>query len=317
MHIINFNQITSVHDIALNFGVKEEVLQSIIDMEDQTVFYEKLDIPKKSKKIKGFRTVYKAEDPLCTLHKNILLMIEKNIEEKFDSFIHPACFGFVGGRGTYKNAKEHIGQKYLFQADIKNFFNSIPFKNIFSVFTKLGVNNTGAEALTKLCTINGVLQEGLHPSPMIANLFFYPIDIELNNLSKKFNCKYSRYADDLTFSSHQAIDKENILRELTDILKKYTLSLNEKKTRFSKYGQHQYVTGLSISNNDKPRIPKYMKKQLRQELHYASKYGYGSHFKKRNENFETGIKRLKGWIDYARGTESEFGETCLLKFKEI
>ena len=143
---------------------------------------------------------------------------------------------------------------------------------------------------------------------MLANLYFYETDIQLHDIAQKHNCIYTRYADDMTFSSTDNMRKINILEEVTEILHTQELILADKKTRYSSYGQAQYVTGLSISNDLYSRIPRKVKKLLRLELHYIRKYGFDGHFSKRGESFDAGHARLKGWIDYVLSVEPILGQ---------
>jgi len=171
--------------------------------------------------------------------------------------------------------------------------------------------------MAKICSINDVLEEGLHPSPMLANLYFYEIDQKLFQLAKEYKCDYTRYADDMTFSSSKDLKDTNLLEEITSILANEQLCLSSKKTRYSKYGQAQYVTGLSTSNPQRPRIPKKMKRQLRQEFYYIKRYGFLAHFKVRNENARRGYKRINGWIDYIMGVEPELGLELKKMYQEV
>jgi len=116
------------------------------------------------------------------------------------------------------------------QVDIKNFFESIPIEKIVEVFKKLECTNEIAEMLTKICSVNNVLKEGLNTSPMLANLYFYDIDIKLENIASKFHCTYTRYADDMTFSSNGNIKETMLLEEIKEILSLESLELSDKKT---------------------------------------------------------------------------------------
>ena len=256
-----------------------------------------------------YRTVYQPEYFIGGLHKDILTEIKHFLTTvTLDDYIHPSAHGFITKRSIATNANMHLGKPYLLQIDIKNFFESIPIQKIIDVFKKIGCTDEVAILLTKICSINGVLKEGLNTSPMLANLYFYDIDIQLHDIAQKHNCTYTRYADDMTFSSANNMRKTTLLEEITEILHTQSLTLADEKTRYSSYGQAQYVTGLSISNDLYPRIPRKVKKLLRLELHYIRKYGFDEHFNRRGESFDSGHARLKGWIDYILSVEPILGQ---------
>ncbi len=308
MKTIQFNDLTTLSSIAKNFGIKIQYLENLVSTEDNSNSYTQMKIPKVSNP-HLYRTVYQPEYFIDGLHKDILTEIKHFLTTvTLDDYIHPSAHGFITKRSIVTNANMHLGKPYLLQIDIKNFFELIPIQKITDVFKKIGCNDEVSLLLTKICSINGVLKEGLNTSPMLANLYFYDIDILLNDLARQYNCIYTRYADDMTFSSNNDLRKTLLLEEVTKILNMQSLSLANEKTRYSSYGQAQYVTGLSISNNLYPRIPRKVKKLLRLELHYIRKYGFDEHFYRRGESFDAGHARLKGWIDYILSVEPILGQ---------
>lgn len=82
------------------------------------------------------------------------------------------------------------------------------------------------------------------------------MDKELSAICKDRNINYTRYADDLSFSSEDNIE----LDPLEEIITKYGFTLNTEKTRTYKRGRSQYVTGLTVADKTKPRIPRRIKK---------------------------------------------------------
>jgi retron-type reverse transcriptase len=167
-------------------------------------------------------------------------------------------------KGILQNAKIHLNKKFLLNVDIEDFFKSIKRNDVYHIFLKLGTPSEGAEILSRICTYADKLEEGLCTSPIISNLHCYALDWELAELGNDNKCLYSRYVDDITFSSNLRTPKLNSIKQ---ILNKYHFRLHKDKTRFSKRGQAQYVTGLSVSNDKHPRIPRPIKRKLRMELH--------------------------------------------------
>lgn len=173
-----------------------------------------------------------------------------------------------------------------------------------------------ADILAKVCTYNKRLEEGLHASPILSNLHCYDLDLELVKLAHRKKCSYSRYADDIAFSSGYGVPSTTLIGTL---FKKYNFVMNKSKTRYSKQGQAQYVTGLSVSDNKYPRAPRPIKRKLRTELHYIKKYGAANHFYKigiEEESIVMEICRIEGWIKYISGIEPVVGSKYQLIFDE-
>jgi len=318
MQTIKFKNLTSLLSIAKNFGIQIKYLEKLVNTDNNSDSFIKIEIPKKNPKKNGYRIVYQPKWYISDLHKNILNEINNFLSRPDkNKFIHYSAHGFISCRTTSTNAGVHIGKTHLLQIDIKNFFESIPIEKIVEVFKKLECTNKISEILTKICSVNNVLKEGLNTSPMLANLYFYDIDIKLEKLASKFQCTYTRYADDMTFSSNKNIKETTLLDEIKNILYLESLELSDKKTRYSSYGQSQYVTGLSISNKIQPRIPRKIKKLLRLELHYLSKFGFSSHFEKRDENAISGHLRLKGWLDYVLSVEPSLGKEMMKIYDKV
>jgi hypothetical protein len=125
--------------------------------------------------------------------------------------------------------------------------------------------------------INGelrvVLPQGSPTSPTLTNFLCAILDRRLNGLAKRFGATYTRYADDITFSSqHNVFKDEGFNKELYRIIQEnQQLLINPDKTRLQRAGYRQEVTGLAV--NEKPNVSRRYVKQLRMWLYYWEKYG--------------------------------------------
>lgn len=119
-----------------------------------------------------------------------------------------------------------------------------------------------------------VLPQGAPTSPVITNIICQRLDFLLTGLAKRFNVRYSRYADDITFSSNQNVYQKNgaFFQELNRIIEDQGFMLNPDKTRLQKETHRQEVTGLTV--NVEPNVPKRYIKQLRSWLYIWENYGY-------------------------------------------
>jgi retron-type reverse transcriptase len=119
-----------------------------------------------------------------------------------------------------------------------------------------------------------VLPQGAPTSPVITNIVCQRLDYLLSGVAKRFGLKYSRYADDITFSSMHNVyqPKSEFLKELHRIIAEQNFHIKESKTRLQKEGYRKEVTGLLV--NEKVNVQQRYIKQMRMWLYYWEKYGY-------------------------------------------
>ncbi|MBK7800498.1 MAG: RNA-directed DNA polymerase [Saprospiraceae bacterium] len=119
-----------------------------------------------------------------------------------------------------------------------------------------------------------VLPQGAPTSPIISNIVCYRLDQLLTGVAKRFGLLYSRYADDITFSSNHNVyqQESDFIRELHRIIADQGFHIKESKTRLQKSGYRKVVTGLLV--NEKTNVQHRYIKQLRMWLYYWERYGY-------------------------------------------
>jgi hypothetical protein len=253
----------------------------------------------KKNRARGHRIVWEAQ--VLTMHyKTLARRLSHVFKAQLDGFPHPSTFGFLGGRNIRENARVHAGRRFLLSTDIADFFPTITRDRVKRLFESLGIVEEPADLLSRFVTIGDRLPLGLATSPVISNAVFLPIDVELQALANSHGARYSRYADDCTFSSDQhPFDVDLVERCVT----RHGFQLAHSKTRRSKIGQSHYVTGLSVSDGEGPHAPRRMKAQLRQELYYARKFGLSGHLERRlgghdRTAFQREINRLDGTVKF-------------------
>ncbi len=280
---------------------------------DLTLTLKKYKIKKRKD---GFRIVY---SPISDTLINCLKILNKKISTLYNP---PDCVhGFIKGRSIKSNAFVHLSKNHIYKVDIERYFENITSKKIVTTLIELGFTNEISKIISKIVTHDEALIQGFHTSPTIANLIFKDLDIIFSEVGK--NITYSRYADDLYFSSDNQFDIHNFIKEN---LSKYGFALNENKTILMKRGQNQYVTGLTVFDSEHPRIAKRIKKKIRQEIYYIKKYGYKGHVMhklkirkkdyKSNEElrkkveFEVGELHVKmnGWLIFINSVEPKFSK---------
>ena len=231
--------------------------------------------------------------------------------------------GFTEGRSVVTNANAHIGQNYIFNIDLKDFFSSIEQPRIWKRFQlkPFYFPVTIANVLAGLCSMREtyvddtgetsykyILPQGAPTSPIITNMICDNLDRRLAGLAKRFGIHYSRYADDITFSSmHYVYAKDGDFRtELERIISDQGFTINISKTRLQKRGSRQEVTGIIVSN--KLNVTKKYTREIRSLLYIWEKYGYTKALFKymqkhnmciKNENANL-VNFLKGKLQYLK-----------------
>jgi retron-type reverse transcriptase len=200
--------------------------------------------------------------------------------------------GFVNDKSIKDNAQVHVGKYYVYNVDIKDFFPSISIHRVKAVLklapfnlntdTKIterttdsngaikpNIDTEGKERLAfliaNICTFEGVLPQGAPTSPILSNIVCQRLDRRLQGLAKRFGAAYTRYADDITFSSYTNIFSAEFKAELTRIIKTENFELNPDKERLQKPAHRQVVTGLTV--NEKVNVSQKYIRDLRATLH--------------------------------------------------
>ncbi|MFH5804996.1 reverse transcriptase family protein [Alienimonas sp. DA493] len=179
----------------------------------------------------------------------------------------PAACGFERGKGVVDHAAPHVGRAVVATCDLKDFFPSVTAKSVEYYFRRIGWNGEAAALLTKLTTHEGGLPQGAPTSPRLSNLLMHGVDYALAKAAGRQGFRYTRYADDLAFSSAeddgQAV--RDLLRRVERIVRRAGFELNARKTRVLRRHQRQMVCGLVV--NDRLNLPRKTRRELRAALH--------------------------------------------------
>lgn len=209
-------------------------------------------------------------EPLPSL-KEIQIWILKNILNKVP--VSAYAKAYKAKTRLSENLKFHIKQPKVLTIDLENFFNSIPFEAIEKVFVTLGYSKMLSNLLAKLCTKENTLPQGAPTSPYLSNLVLKEVDAIISDFCKERKIRYTRYADDLSFSGD--FDTDELLYKVTKTMEDIHLKINESKTKLMTPDKRQTVTGIVV--NEKPQVVFQKRNALRQELFYIMKYGIEEH----------------------------------------
>jgi RNA-directed DNA polymerase len=248
-------------------------------------FYRSYSIPKVSG---GTRTI---TEPLPSL-KEIQRWILENLLR--DLPIHPFAKGFIPKRSIRDNARFHVGRLQVLTVDIFDFFGNVRTPTVRKIFLSLGYTPRVAILLAALCTLNGALPQGAPTSPALSNLASHNIDRRLAAYARAARIRYTRYADDLTFSGTFAAGE--LISFVSVVLRDNGFALNESKTRLMQRHQRQETTGIVV--NEKLQVPREVRRQIRQECYYVKKFGLDSHLQRSRKTRANYLRHLLGIVGF-------------------
>lgn len=267
--------------------------------------YRQFQIKKKSG---GFRVI------TAPRNRSFMMMLQA-VNEILKAIYTPSDYamGFTEGRSVVSNATIHKGQNYVFNIDLKDFFPSV---EQFRIWRRLQLKPFNfpkqiASIIAGLCSMRQtrdvidetkvhendkkykyVLPQGSPVSPIITNMICDTLDRRLAGLARRFGLRYSRYADDITFSSMHYVYAPNgkFRTELCRLISEQGFTLNEEKTRLQKVGARQEVTGIIVSQ--KLNVTKKYVRDIRNILYIWDRYGYTTAMAK----FLPKYKAAKGYV---------------------
>ena len=207
-------------------------------------------------------------------HSSLLFMLQAFNALLQDFYVPtPWCYGFVRDKSVAQNAQQHVGKRYILNIDLKDFFPSITRQMVEDVLLAepIKCSTEAARLLSGLCTATepqgDVLPQGFPTSPTLSNMVCRKMDEELAVAAQSIGATYTRYADDMTFSSDNDVLRTtgSFYMQVSTIVEKYGFRLNERKTRLQRRGRRQQVTGVVVS--DKVNVTREYARQIRTLLY--------------------------------------------------
>jgi RNA-directed DNA polymerase len=263
-------------DVANLLEVEDKFLCTILYGIKERKNYSTFEIQKKSGKI---RIINKPPKNIAILQSKLNYALSLIYKPKI------CVHGFVRKRSIVSNAQNHCRRRHLLNIDLKEFFPTIHIGRVRGALRK-GPYNMGEESarvVAQICCLDGgKLPQGGATSPIISNLICRRLDSQLMQLAKAAKCKYSRYADDITFSTFQKefprrianiVEDEAILsHELTTIIGNNVFEVNLEKVKYIQRDLRQEVTGITV--NEFPNIKRQFILSISSGLYAWSNFGY-------------------------------------------
>lgn len=251
-----------------------------------------------------------------------------NIVERLPT--HGSAHGFLAGRSTLTNATAHQNSAVVVKMDVEQFFPTVTWRRVKGVFRRAGYREQISTLLALLCTESPreiveydgkkyfislgtrCLPQGAPTSPAITNALCLRLDRRITALAAKLGWRYTRYADDLTFSrpvGSPDVSPAALIKIVTKIVNAEGFRVKGSKTRLHRTGGRQTVTGLVVNGEGAPRVPRKLRRQIKAAIH----------------NLENGkplpegesLARLQGYAAYIAMTNPAVGRAMLDRIAAI
>lgn len=320
----NLFEIKDTKELADKMGVDIGLLKRLTYTQKLSTSsnYVSFKIPKKTG---GFRDISAPKEKLKELQQWIVVNILNKVP------INENAHGFVAKKSILTNATPHIQKQVVINCDLENFFPTLTYPRVKGLFNSLGYSmeisvilallTTQAEQKEiildeeryYLYTNKRYLPQGSPASPMITNIMCRKLDNRLKGISKSLNFEYSRYADDMTFSSQEYLNITKMLHWVKYITKEEGFTLHPDKTQIMRKGSRQEVTGIVV--NQKPSINKKTLKQFRALLYQINQDGLeGKQWQGNSDNL---LDRILGYAHFINMVDKTKGQKYLSQIEDI
>ncbi|MEN4563095.1 retron St85 family RNA-directed DNA polymerase [Pantoea agglomerans] len=294
-------------DLKGELSEKVDDLQQLLKSRPST-HYKVYKIPKRSI---GFRLIAQPTKKLKHIQKLIVDLLLNKVK------VHKSATAYIKGKNISFNASIHKNSEYLLKLDLENFFNSIKPDMFFKELERQNIrlSNEDTAILEQFCFWNRskrkngalVLSVGAPSSPFISNVLMYTFDQELYEFCASKKIAYSRYADDMTFSTKEKNVLLSIHKHVDFLLIKYfskNLRINDLKVVYSSKAHNRHVTGVTLTNDNEISIGR-DKKRLISAMVY--------NFKNNSLGLDD-THTLQGLIGYAFSIEPDFIKRLQAKY---
>ncbi len=303
----NLRNAVDLSDLANILGYKPKAISYILYVIKEENKYTEFEVPKKNGKARKINApteqLKHLQRRLADLLNNCFTEITSEAQQK--SLSH----GFRENHSIITNANNHKNRRYVFNVDLKDFFPSINFGRVRGFFIKnnnFSLEKKVATIIAQIACHNNELPQGSPSSPIISNLIGHLLDIRMVNLAKNGKCTYSRYADDLTFSTNKKdfpssiatkddvnnwVANQKLIREI----EKVGFYLNSDKTSMQYRTSRQLTTGLVV--NKKVNIKREYYRNTRSMCHKL--FNAGEFYLNGEHAEEVGdIRQLEGMLSF-------------------
>lgn len=270
--------------------------------------YKIYTIPKRTS---GKRTIAHPAKKLKEYQRTLISLLEQLLP------VHHVAFAYKKNMGIKQNAEQHQQSKYLLKMDFQNFFHSITPDLFFSILKKQKIDLIQEDRYilnqilfwspSKRSVDNLILSIGAPSSPFISNVVMFFFDQDLYTECHKQSITYTRYADDISFSSNTKDTLFDIPHLVKKLLVKHfsgAITINESKTVFSSKSHNRHITGITLTNENKLSIGRQKKRYISSLIHQFSL----------GQLSTEDIHYLQGFLAFASYIEPDFKQRMIKKY---
>lgn len=305
--IERLRRITTRQELAALLNVKAHFLTNVLYRNGVNTQYSQFQIPKKDG---SFRLISSPSSRLKDIQRRLAeLLYECQGNVHIERKINPVLsHGFEKNKTIITNATRHRNKKILLNIDLEDFFHSINFGRVRGFFianNDFKLSPLIATTIAQIACFNNTLPQGSPCSPIISNLICTILDIRLSKFAKKYGCQYSRYADDITFSTNkEEFPKELVIDNgavtvgamLLKEIERAGFNINDRKTRLLYSTSRQEVTGLTV--NKKVNVDNKYYKKVRAMAHTLYKDQSFAIIKENAEPRKGTLNQLEGMMSF-------------------
>jgi RNA-directed DNA polymerase len=278
----------------------------------------------------GIRTLSSPEPPLMEVQRWILHNV-LNLSK-----IHPSSFAYQTNHSIAQCASVHLGARWLVKMDLHDFFDNIYESHVYNIFHQLGYAPLVSFELTRICTIlpfsyskyrsrarlyksipfyatdiQGWLPQGAPTSGALANATAFPLDQKLSLIAGRRSMVYTRYSDDLIFSTTAGFNRghaTSLIDHVCNVVRDEKFSLHRKKTRIVPPGARHIVLGLMLGP-DRLRLLPNFKRRIDVHIRGVDLFGLAQHSSHRDfRSIFSFINHVDGCLAFAQGIEPAYAQ---------
>ncbi|HEX8192309.1 MAG TPA: reverse transcriptase domain-containing protein [Allosphingosinicella sp.] len=166
-----------------------------------------------------------------------------------DLRVHDAVHAFVPRRSAVSNAHEHLRSRWVGTIDVESFFPSISGSGVEALLRRNGFDATSARTIRRLCTYEDAIPQGAPSSPVLSNAYLFEADVTIAAAARQWGVRFTRYADDLTFSGEGRSEVASAMADAERVLSSgFGLRLNKAKSRIIGPSGRRVVTGATVND---------------------------------------------------------------------
>ncbi len=259
--------------------------------------YKKYEIPKRTS---GMRTIYHPARELKLVQRWLLRNVLVSLP------VHPAATAYQQNSTIKRNAEAHAANNYLLRVDFQDFFPSLRGTDVIDVLlpnrdrlANQPVSDLDVDFIRRIVCRFDALTIGAPTSPILSNAIMFDFDATWRRNAEAIGVVYTRYADDLYFSTSEPNVLSGLLTNLREHLKassRPNLKINEAKTAFSSRKWRRLATGLVLTDDRRVSLGRHKKRMLKALVWRLT----------RHELNAEQLASLRGWISYAVSVEPDF-----------